>query len=712
MATIAEVRQKFPQYADLSDEQLAQGLHKKYYSDLPFEDFSKRVGLQTAPAESPSTEQPEQGTDVGRQAALTGRAVGEGVADTAMAGADLMVNNPMTARVNPLGAMFANANTSPARIISSIANHVAGKQIYDADSFQDLLAQALTHAGAPTPETSGEKLRYAAEKGVTGALTGAGTAGMAGGLTSATRTIVGGAAGGAAAEATKQAGGGPIAQTAAGIVGGLAGAGGGRTLLAEGVKRSFRGGGEEARQRAAENIKAFEDAGTTPSVGQATENRVMQATESLLSKTPGAAGVMARKSETQAAELGANIERLASQLAPKASGEQAGRAITKGVTGEGGFIEQFKAKSSANYDQLDQHVQKNTKFSLPETQKVLGELTTPISGAEKTSKFFINGTINSIKGALDADLASDSGTMPYEAVKKLRSIVGEQLADAPFAGDVPRSQWKKLYAAMSSDLEANAKAVGPEAEKALARANSFHAAGMKRLDAISAVIDKNGGPEKVFQAAISGNKEGATTLRAVMQSLPPDAQKTLSAAVLRRLGRATAGKQDELGEKFSTETFLTNWNGMSPNAKAVLFDRYGPDFRRDMDQVAKVTANLREGSQVFRNPSGTGQATTQAATVATFAVSVLSGNLGAAGTVAGGVTAANLGARLLTHPPFVKWLAKSTRMPVEAVPVALSQLARSDDPLLKEAAAVLAENRKQRANDDGNRDQPEGDSQN
>ncbi len=41
----SEVREKYPQYNDLSDEQLAGALHKKYYSDISFDDFSKKVGL-------------------------------------------------------------------------------------------------------------------------------------------------------------------------------------------------------------------------------------------------------------------------------------------------------------------------------------------------------------------------------------------------------------------------------------------------------------------------------------------------------------------------------------------------------------------------------------------------------------------------------------------------------------------------------------------
>ena len=42
---ILEIRQKYPQYSDLSDTQLADSLHGKYYSDIPKNDFYGKVGL-------------------------------------------------------------------------------------------------------------------------------------------------------------------------------------------------------------------------------------------------------------------------------------------------------------------------------------------------------------------------------------------------------------------------------------------------------------------------------------------------------------------------------------------------------------------------------------------------------------------------------------------------------------------------------------------
>ena len=42
---ITEIRQKYPEYSDLSDDELARGFHKKFYADIPFEDFSSKIGL-------------------------------------------------------------------------------------------------------------------------------------------------------------------------------------------------------------------------------------------------------------------------------------------------------------------------------------------------------------------------------------------------------------------------------------------------------------------------------------------------------------------------------------------------------------------------------------------------------------------------------------------------------------------------------------------
>lgn len=305
---------------------------------------------------------------------------------------------------------------------------------------------------------------------------------------------------------------------------------------------------------------------------------------------------------------------------------------------------------------------------------------------------------------LQAAAQASGGKLPYEAIKKLRTLVGQEMADAGLVSDVPRSKWKALYSALSKDLEAAAAEAGPEASAVFSRANNYTKAGMGRLEVLDSVIQKKGGPEKVFAAAMSGTREGATTLRAVMRSLPPDAQKQLTATVIRRLGRANPSAQNDLGEKFSTETFLTNWNSMAPEARSALFDRFGPRYVHSMTKisrladVSKAASNMREGSAVFRNPPGTAAASNQAYTVGGFVLSALTGNYGTAAGIAGGVLSANIASRAMTNPRFVEWLAKQTTVPASAMGGSLTAL-RNEARATKDAdLAEIAEALQERAN--------------
>lgn len=47
---ISEIRQKYPQYEKLSDEQLAEALHRKFYSSMPKAEFDQKIGLRPQPA--------------------------------------------------------------------------------------------------------------------------------------------------------------------------------------------------------------------------------------------------------------------------------------------------------------------------------------------------------------------------------------------------------------------------------------------------------------------------------------------------------------------------------------------------------------------------------------------------------------------------------------------------------------------------------------
>lgn len=502
------------------------------------------------------------------------------------------------------------------------------------------------------------------------------------------RQVASAATGAGAAGATREAGGGQGAQVATGLLGGLMPGVG--VAAGEGAIRRAIRGGEAGRQGVAQTISDFGRVGATPSVGQATQGRTARGIESLLSASPASSGVMANFAERQADDIGGGLQGMAEGLYRNASGERAGRAIERGVQTFAGNV---AATKKALYWQADRFIPGDTPLPLSRTQMALANLTTPNQGALATSGALINPKVSSLAQNVADDLAANGGNMPYEAVKALRSRIGEELSDFSLTTDRPTREYKQLYAALSQDLEEAARKQGPQAEAAAKRANNYTRAAADRLEQVQRVVDKNGGPEKVYAAAMSGTRDGGTTLRAVMQSLDKEGQRAVSAAVIKRMGLATPGQQGAAGDTFSAQTFLTNWNNVSKEAKRALFDRLGPKYAADMDRVSRVAGNIRDGSKVFANPSGTANRAAGITYLGSLAGSLVTGQAGVLGTLLAGGAAANGVARLMTNPKFVGWLARATEMPVSAAPqqaLILRNLANGDEDMLAVADALEA----------------------
>jgi hypothetical protein len=156
----------------------------------------------STPTEKGAQQQPKAGTDWLRQLALQGRAAAEGVVGTLAMGPDLQEKY-----------LF-----SPVR--NAILN-LAGKPSQPPMLVSDMLNKGLNAAGAYNPATPNEQLASAVTRGVTGGLTGAGIGGAAS-IPNAIRAAASGGTGAASAEIAKQKGYGPLVQTGAGLIGGLA----------------------------------------------------------------------------------------------------------------------------------------------------------------------------------------------------------------------------------------------------------------------------------------------------------------------------------------------------------------------------------------------------------------------------------------------------------------------------------------------------------
>ena len=394
--------------------------------------------------------------------------------------------------------------------------------------------------------------------------------------------------------------------------------------------------------RVAENQRTFREAGTEPSLGQATRNSFFQGLENLASKFPGGAGVMRRFVEGQQRQIG-------EKLSTGVSAEDAGRAIERGTTG---FLARTKQVWQSLDEQVAAKIPQDARFTPSNTVQTLDKLTAPVEGAEKTTASLVNPKVAAIRENIAADLKANNGVMPYQALRELRTRVGSMIDDSLVSG-VPQGELKALYGALSKDLETAANAAGAGQE--FARQNNYYRSRMDRVEGTLQRVLGNT-PEETFSRFMPKDAEQANKVRSVMRSLDPEQRQTVTNAVVSRLGRATPGRQNEVGDVFSSETFLTNWNRMSDGAKAQLF----PDakMRSDLNHIAKAAANIREGTKVFQNTSGTAGSFAAYSVYASPIASLATGSPAPMVAAGGAAGSAYIGARMLTSPKVVDWLSK------------------------------------------------------
>lgn len=650
----------------------------------PAADFTRMSDDDLLAALPQRQPQRSAGEEVGRQVGLTARAGVQGVL-----GLPGMVSDAATGLVNTgLDAALGQGNGFRFQRVGAAADNL------------------MTKAGLPQPENATERVVQDATAGMAGGATSAllargGAAlartagnkvaeGVADGLAAAPgMQAVSGATSAGAAGTVRENGGGAGAQLAAGLTGALVP--GAAAYATQGATRLALRGGEAGRQQVADSIRTFEDAaGVHPTMGQATGSRTWQAAETGLSNVIGGSGVMVRKGEEQANALQRAVYELAYELAPQSSGANAGVAITKGVNA---FKDSVKTTQHELYGRLDQFIPAATPVRVGRTQEALAALNEGIPGAPNISSFFRNSKLSSIEQALLKDLdaaaeaqvapgmrgmgtAREAGQLPYEAVQKLRSMVGREMADNSLVADVPRSKWRALYTALTEDLGDAAAQAGPQAQQAWNRANTYTRASIERLEQLESIVNKDA-PEKIFRAATSGMGEGGTTIARVMKSMPLENRREITAAVLQRLGRARPGQQNEMGDAFSSETFLTNLAAMSPEARRSLFGSSGFAGLEDrITEMGRMAATRREGAQVFANPSGTARQTALLGWGAALMSALASGNPVAIGGALAAPVGANLAAKAATSRRVVDFAAQRTELSRAAVPAVVTSLAQ------------------------------------
>jgi hypothetical protein len=497
-------------------------------------------------------------------------------------------------------------------------------------------------------------------------------------------------------------------------------------------------GGDKGRATMQQRMADLKAGGIDdPSVGLATGNRTVQGLENMLSQTPGSIGLYERASAKNVAGMQAKTAALRDSLSPEYGAQVTGEAIQGSI--KNNFVDRFKSTQGNLYDALDKLIPKNTRMPVNSSADALQRLTAGIEGAPNLGERFINGRISGINDSfrLDSGLEMPSGPrrtttdtrpaspeqviprgegtplvmparpamtvkrsinpyypnagegtwkppetpmLPYQAVKQLRSEVGAELNSNSLVSDVPRGQWKQLYAGLSEDMRGVANSTGPQASQAFNRANTYTKRGMTRMEDLDSLANRDT-PEGAYKAVASSLKSGSTVYDRLRGALTPDARQKVVATVIDDLGAATPGNQNAAGDVWSPRTFLTNYSKMEDGARAALFKRIpgGDTMSGNLGKIAKTAEMLSESSKIWSNPSGTAPALVARGTIGTIGAGAIGGIfytplIAPAAVAAGGLVGANqLSQRLLLNPKFVNWLAKAPPVRTQAEALAYSQ---------------------------------------
>lgn len=166
----------------------------------------------------------------------------------------------------------------------------------------------------------------------------------------------------------------------------------------------------------------------------------------------------------------------------------------------------------------------------------------------------------------------------------------------------------RLEKALTTDIEGGLTAAGrTNAVGALRKADGYWQQRVEHIDEVlQPLLGKGRSGEDVAKAVsslVQGRGGGVARLRGVMNSMTPDEAGNFKSTVVDGLGKPGPGARGADGEGFSVATFLTNWNKMTPRAKAALFG--AGEHRASLDNLATVAAGVKDSSR-FANSSQTG----------------------------------------------------------------------------------------------------------
>lgn len=296
------------------------------------------------------------------------------------------------------------------------------------------------------------------------------------------------------------------------------------------------GFGSKAGQEAAASAQRL---GMKPLPAGAVGGKTTQVIEGGLGQTLGGAATVAGTYQQAVQELGDVIKRVGNEAAG-ANPAAAGQLI---IDAANNFQKRFQTRSGELYERVGDLMPKGQVFDAPNTQQIIKDL----QGAGFDSPALAEALQDKKTIKILEAIFNPEGKVSYNDLKRVRTRMGDLLKDKPAFGmlDATSADIRRIYGALSKDMDASAMSVGGEVAEAASRASKFFRVGMETIEnKINPLVTQGGqvlDPQKVYERVSAGTrKQMATTEQQLGQFVPPSSRRAVGVAQLGQMAGETA----------------------------------------------------------------------------------------------------------------------------------------------------------------------------
>lgn len=427
------------------------------------------------------------------------------------------------------------------------------------------------------------------------------------------------------------------------------------------TKQLLGGGG----QLADDLVKQFRSFDIEPTPSLVTNNAGYARLEAGLQQNPLTAETMIKQAQSVVDKTHKAVSKIVGEIGEPRTTQGAGEAIKQAAINS---AERFGFKQEKLYSEAFDLIGDETPVGAFAVEALGNEIRAEIAKSPNTMGAVFGPVLKQIDNIV-AD--ASGGGIPFKSLRQIRTAIGRDLDNPLLTGSTgsQNEAMKRVYGALTEDLANAATATSTEAAKKLKTADRFTRMWMNTAADTMNKIARFDADEKAFKFAMASAKDGGSSLARLRKNFTPEEWDTVAASVIDKLGDASAGMQNGAGDAFSINTFLTNYNKLSPEAKTALLG--GSRYKGQREALEKLTGLMGRIKEVsrFSNTSNTA-----GAIQAQLYLSALGGGLGYAysgnykGAAIGAAAAftPRMAAKLLTSPKFVTWLSEPLEQATKA----------------------------------------------